>query len=290
MNGIPRQPGPMPNGVGSGQGQMQPTFPMAAPTQQPNGIPGGGPSVPGAPLQAPFQPLPPGQRPPLGPQQRVPNGMPFQSPTMAHSPSGGASQHGQTPMGLGPSPHLAHMNRGGMLPPNSMQVMNNLGATQMNTPTQSFQQIGRLPSPSVADGQNHHMKPSPSFAARLPPGGMQPGGDMREPNITHELHRLPPATLVSAKQEAGVAEKDITAYTLEEKVIFKHVLRSDEKSYNVLATHSHGGKGTSKSQCQAHATRFKQCCCRAIRIQSVHAASSSTQSAADATATWEQTK
>jgi len=224
MNGVPRQPGLM-NGVGSGQGQMQPSFPIAAPGQQPNGIPGSVPtsSVQGAPPQPPFQSLLPGQRPPpLGPQQRVPNGMPpFQSPTMAHSPTGGAPQHGQSSMSqLGPSPHLAHMNRGGMLPPNSMQGMNNQGA-QGNTPTQSFQQIGRPPSPPTTPGHNNMMtQPSPSLAARQAPSGGQPGGDVRqaqEASITSELLRLNPSVLASCKQDIGLGEKDFQACSLEEK-------------------------------------------------------------------------
>ena len=225
MNGnIPRQP-MVPNGVGSGQSQMQ--FPMTAPGQQPNGIPGsvGAPSVPGAPSQPPFQPVLPGQRPP--PQQRVPNGMPpFQSPTMAHSPTGGASQHGQAAMSqLGPSPHLAHMNRGGMLPPGGMQGMNNqasIGGPQGNTPTQSFQQVGRPPSAPPTPGQNNMMtQPSPSQASRQIPGGMPPANDMRQVSdnmLINDLIRTNPALLASCKQEAGIGEKDYQAYTPEEKV------------------------------------------------------------------------
>jgi hypothetical protein len=223
MNGVPRSV-VMSNGVGQpllpgqGPGQGPVSFPITGPGPQPNGIPGsvGPPSAPGVPTQPPnFQQLLPGQRPPpLGSQQRVPNGMPpFQSPTMAHSPAGGAQQHAQPPMGqLGPSPHLTHMGRGGMLPPNGPQVQGSMGP-QGQTPTQSFQQIGRSPSRTGTPGHNVMTQPSPSMAARQIPGGMP----QAQEQLINELYSIPPTILQTCKQDAGV-DKDLQACTLEEKV------------------------------------------------------------------------
>lgn len=245
MNGMPRQSGLLPNGMpngaplpGSGPlptgGQGPVSFSTGGSGPQLNGMPGpaSAPPAPGATPGQPqnFQPLLPGQRPPLGPQQqRGPNGIPpFPSPTMAHSPqnTGGApgQQHPQAPMNqLGPSPHLAHMNRGGMLPPNGPQGMNPAmgSAQQANTPNPAFQQLGRPLSRAATPQSNMMPNPSPSLMARQPPGPMHPGPDMRqiqENSVNNELQRIPQPILSALKQEAGLADKDLPSLTLEDKV------------------------------------------------------------------------
>ena len=234
MNGIPRQPGPlpangqMPNGIGpAGQPPVpagaQQAFNMTNAGLQPNGIP----TPQGPPGTHPVgqpqnyqQQGPPGQRP-LGPQQqRGPNGAPqFQSPTMAPSPQAQGSMPGQQPhppMGqVGPSPHMSH--RGGMPPPNGPQSMGNpsqIGSAH-HTPTQSFQQIGRPPSRQNTPSQNPmNLNPSPSMAARQPPGS-----DPRAvEHINNELSRIPPDLIASAKAEAGLGDKDFASLSLDEKV------------------------------------------------------------------------
>ena len=67
--------------------------------------------------------------------------------------------------------------------------------------------------------------PSPSMAARQPPGGMMPGNDQRQAQeasiITNEFMRIPPHLLASLKQEAGLMDKDQNSYVLDEKVNLK---------------------------------------------------------------------
>jgi hypothetical protein len=229
--------GTMPNGVATGLpqasmqvggGQPPAPFPMGVPGSQLNGI-GGPPPTPNssAPQPPNFQPMLPGQRPGMGPQRQA--GMPFQSPTMAHSPqnTGGApaqQQHSQPPMGqLGPSPHLAHMNRG-MHPPNGPQGMpqSGMGGGQpTNTPTPSLQNLGRPPSRTATPGQNSMMvHASPSMASRQPPGSMVPNADIRQQTdmINGEIQRLNNSgALAAIRQEAGMADKELSHLTLDDK-------------------------------------------------------------------------
>ncbi|GLB41577.1 hypothetical protein LshimejAT787_1001770 [Lyophyllum shimeji] len=243
--------GPMPNGVGPPQGSLQPgghnSFSMAVGAPQPNGIPGqpgqssqGGPSAPGPN----FQPLLPGQRPSIGggmpqsqppqqpAQQRGPNG-PFQSPNMAanspQNPPGQQPPHpqqqlSQPPMGQlgGPSPHLTHMNRGGMLPPN--QGMNPMNpqqgppGQQGNAPPPSQYQRSPSRAATPGQGQGGMMHPSPSIANRPPPGTgqMMPGG-MMDANLNNQLMAIPTATLSQIKQELGMDNKDLPSLTSQDK-------------------------------------------------------------------------
>lgn len=218
--------GPMPNGMPPNAlppGSMQPgapnSFQMGGPGgPQPNGI-SGPPVPPGGP-----NPNFLGQRLPLnGPQSRGPL-PPFQSPTMAHSPQGGPgpqqqpqlSQHQQPQhLGMGPSPHLMHMNRGGMLPPNVPQQGMNPG---QQTPTTSYQQLTRPPSRTATPGGSSGMPhPSPSMTARQPPGIT--GNDPRqEGSINNELMNIPASMLQQLKLEVGLTDKDLPSFSLQDKV------------------------------------------------------------------------
>ncbi|KAH7921183.1 hypothetical protein BV22DRAFT_1038942 [Leucogyrophana mollusca] len=230
MNGTQRPPpgsvppnGQTPNGVGppsmpGNQGSMQNgaqvpmPFPLPGSGPQANGghpMTSGGPPSSGAPStqQQNFaQLLPGGQR---GPQQRGPNGAaPYQSPTMAHSPQNGGGNpghpHAQAPMGqLGPSPHLAHMGRGGMPPPNS-----NMGSVP-STQTPPFSQLARSPSRPGSPGQGNMMQPSPSLMHRQTPTA--------ESNVNRDLSSLPTHTLAAIRQELGFMDRELTSLTLEEK-------------------------------------------------------------------------
>jgi hypothetical protein len=209
---LPGNPGPMQNGT---QGQVP--FSMSGAGPQTNGIPmqSGAPPPAGAnpAQQQNFSQLMPGQRP-GGPQHRGPNGVnPYQSPTMAHSPqhqggnAGPNQQHPQAPMSqLGPSPHMAHMVRGGMLPPNS-----NMGQVQ-TTQTPPFSQLGRSPSRPGTPGQGM-MQPSPSLMNRQTPVNVPDGA------LNAELGRLPTPLLTTIRQESGLSDKDLHSLTFDEKVI-----------------------------------------------------------------------
>jgi hypothetical protein len=230
INGIQRQPGAMPpngqipNGVGpaSLQGAQGPipngapgpmSFPMQGPGPQQNGIPGtpGGPPAPGSTPQQQqpgFQPMLPGQRP-GGPQQRGPNnGPPFQSPTMAPQIPGGVPGQQQPPaMGqLGPSPHLAHMPRGGnMLPPNGQQQATN----------PAFQQLQRPPS-RTASPSNMLTQVSPSMASRQTPGSMP--NTAQEASLQNELSKIPGPVLMALRHETGLGDRDVNTLSVDEKV------------------------------------------------------------------------
>jgi hypothetical protein len=101
---------------------------------------------------------------------------------------------------LGPSPHISRA----MLPPNGLQVMGNPTSMGGGQPIPgSFQQRpasrtgSPLPNPAMPQR-------SPSLAAR-----------QAEIN---DLSRIPPNLLTNLKQEAGLADKDINAMTVDEKV------------------------------------------------------------------------
>lgn len=202
--------GMIPNGTGPASlqnampnGNTALSFPLSGPGSQQNGIPGtsAGPSAPGSapPQPGNFQSLRAS-----GPQQRGPApGPPFQSPTMAHSPQtlGGGPQQQQPMSQLGPSPHMAPMQRG-MLPPNGAQ-----GSQQASNP--AFQNLQRPPSRTASPS---NMQPSPSMTARQPPSSAQ------EANLNNELSKLPPSLLTSCRQEIGLADVELTSLNLESKV------------------------------------------------------------------------
>lgn len=236
--------GPMPNGVGPSSHPMQGgpgpspgqqhqigaspmgfSMPVGGPQQQqqPNGI------IPGPP-QTPQPGL--GQNPPgYGP--RLPGPMnaaqqqrgPFQSPTMAHSPQGGigaqqsqqqppGQQQQQPPMGqLGPSPNMAPMNRGGMLPPNG----------GMN-PGQPQPQGGGPPTPGYQQGQVGHGVRSPSRAntPMMQQHGSSPLMPPRQPppgSENEELIKITPQMLAQLKQDLNIPkEVNVGMLPLNEKV------------------------------------------------------------------------
>lgn len=254
LNGIPSRPGlsftpTMPNGV---SGPMQPGGPTVFPMQSslPNGLPGQpGPPPPGsAPPAQPqaYQQLHPGQRPsisgpqqpqnpqqPLPPQgqppQRVQQNGPFQSPTMAHSPQNPPGQqppqHPQQPPPMsqlaGPSPHLQHLTRGGMHPPQGMNSMNSQQGPGPGGNSSSASGFQRSPSRSGTPGQGQGGMPlpSPSMASRQPPG--VPGITAAENHTNAELLQIPQSLLQQLKQEAGVGAKDLPSLTLSDKVGFR---------------------------------------------------------------------
>ncbi|KAL4251579.1 hypothetical protein ABKN59_006712 [Abortiporus biennis] len=200
--------GPMPNGA---------SYPTGAP--QPNGAPpsNAGPSS---------QPMLTAQRP-GGPQQRAPNGIvngPYQSPTMAHSPQNPGPSSGSQPgssMGgpMGPNPS---MNRGAMLPPNGPQS-GPMGSAQQ-TPQPAFQQISgpSASNPGSPAQAGLRTAPSPSMAARQPPG---PPNNIMQDALNAELNRINPNYIPVLKQEAGLGNKDLLSLNQEEKQRLLHLAR-----------------------------------------------------------------
>ena len=232
-NGVGPSSHPMQGGPGPSPGQQHQigaspmgfSMPVGGPQQQqqPNGI------IPGPP-QTPQPGL--GQNPPgYGP--RLPGPMnaaqqqrgPFQSPTMAHSPQGGmgaqqsqqqppGQQQQQPPMGqLGPSPNMAPMNRGGMLPPNG----------GMN-PGQPQPQGGGPPTPGYQQGQVGHGVRSPSRAntPMMQQHGSSPLMPPRQPppgSENEELIKITPQMLAQLKQDLNIPkEVNVGMLPLNEKV------------------------------------------------------------------------
>lgn len=269
MGGQPVQPGQMaqqpmqgqnfgghPNGVTT----HQPPPPQGASQQPP---PQGAPQQLGAQTisfnqatQRPFmngQPQQPGQQQPRGP---------FTSPPMAHSPQGGPaggqpSTQGppgpQAPMAqLGLSPQMTPMSRS-MLPPNGGAVA---GPMNLQNPQQAGPQFnhpqGQGPNLVAARPPSRSKPtPSPSMAARQPPGtagpqqqqqqqgamGMMPmgtigmpvmnlsmggavGGNLNPDIINHEFMSIPGMALNNLKHELGFGDKDIGALNMGDKVGF----------------------------------------------------------------------
>ncbi|KAH0836851.1 hypothetical protein J3R83DRAFT_8639 [Lanmaoa asiatica] len=203
-----------PNGLAPSSALGNPAqmpFPMVGAGPQPNGIPipSAGSTPAGANTAPPqnFTALMSGQRP-GAPQHRGQNGInPYQSPTIAHSsqnPPGNAGPNPQNPMNqLGPSPHMGHMGRGGMLPPNA-----NMGSVPP-TQTPPFSQLAR--SPSQPGSPRQMMQPSPSLMDRQTPVNPQ------ESSLNAELSRLPTNMLTSIRQELGVLDKELQSLTFDEK-------------------------------------------------------------------------
>lgn len=205
----------LPNGPGHSStlgnpGQM--SFPMVGAGPQPNGIPlpstssnqGGANPAPSQNFNTLMQAQRQG-----APQHRGPNGVnPYQSPTIAHSPQhqgGNPGPNPQNPMNqLGPSPHMAHMARAGMLPPNA-----NMGSVPP-TQTPPFSQLARSPSRPGSAGQ---MMQSPSLMDRQTPINAQ------ESSLNADLARLSTVMLTNIRQDLGVADKELQSLTFDEKVI-----------------------------------------------------------------------
>ncbi|KAH9066844.1 hypothetical protein EDB87DRAFT_1588558 [Lactarius vividus] len=213
-NGVPGSVPPLPSGQmnGIGPGGQPPPYGPPNPPSQPNGMPGptGPPGPPGH--------FPPGMgnRPPMGHQQRHPNGAPqYHSPTIAPSPQsqGGPQQPPAGPMGpLGPSP----MNRATMPPPNGPQHPQGPGSvgSAHQTPTPTYQQLVRPHSSHDTSSQNHmNPHPSPAMSGRLPPGQERPHMD----SLDAELASYPPDLMGEAKLRAGLGEKEAQSLTMDEK-------------------------------------------------------------------------
>ena len=219
-NGVPGPP-PLPtshiNGIGPGGQSLSGPHPYgpANPGAQPNGIPG----PPSAPPGAPGQPFPGGMggRPPLGPQQRLPNGPPYHSPTIAPSPQsqGNPPQPPQSAMGqLGRSPHMNAINRSAMPPPGPQQHPQGPGPGSTHpTPTPSYQQLGRPPSSHDVSSQNP-LNPhrSPALSGRIPPGQHMDNA------LDAELANYSSEVIGEAKRHAGLSDRDPQSLTPEEKV------------------------------------------------------------------------
>lgn len=221
-NGVPGPVPPLPaahmNGIGPG-GQPPslsgpPPYGPANPAGQPNGIPGPPPVPPGAP----GQPFPGGMagRPPLGPQQRLPNGPPYRSPTIAPSPQAQGNPS-QPPAGamaqLGRSPH---MNRAAMPPPNGPQHPQGPGSAHP-TPTLSYQQLNRPPSSHGQNPMNPQRSPA-LVAGRIPVGQDQHLNNA----LDNELGNYPADVINEAKRHANLSDRDPQSFTAEEKV--RHLL------------------------------------------------------------------
>jgi hypothetical protein len=216
-NGLPGAAPSLPTGQMNGIGHGgQPThYGPANPPSQPNGIPG-----PPGPPGPPGQPYPAGManRPPMGLQQRHPNGAPqYHSPTIAPSPQsqGGPQQPPAGSMGpLGPSPH---MNRAAMPPPHGPQHPQ--GGSAHQTPTPAYQQLTRPHSSHDNPSQNHmNPHPSPAMSGRIPPGQERSHMDGSHGSLDADLASFPPEILLEARQHAGVGEREAQSLTAEEKV------------------------------------------------------------------------
>ncbi|EIN06235.1 hypothetical protein PUNSTDRAFT_122080 [Punctularia strigosozonata HHB-11173 SS5] len=239
-NGYPRPPPQgAPNGIHPAGGPPPPNGaapfpPTGGQPPQPNGIVPA-PGQPGAMAQQQNypqrqvnpqragQPPPPSQQQQQQGQQQQPNGSTYPSPTMAHSPQGGA---GGAQQGPGPSP-LA--NRG-MLPPPGQQT------------------FGRPPSRAQTPGGSQHpgaggmmTQPSPSMAPRQPPGGMQ--SMVMSPHEIHAtLATIPPMAIPQLRAEAGIqGDKELQQFTPEEKGRVAALWRS--KSGGVLRNPPGGPSG-----------------------------------------------
>lgn len=232
LNGVSSPHPPTPGSAHHPHGPQPPNFnPMAQGIPRP-------PSMNGPPQPHPSNGQPSQQQRPVG----TPNhNLPFQSPTMAHSPLQPGPSGQQTPgvgpqsapMGnlSGPSPHM--VNRGAMMPPNGVPPGMGMGGMpqQPQQPGQSAPQgpnfgtsVGRPPSrTNTPQGQPGMMHSSPLMGNRQPIPPPNPTNEY----IEAEFRKLPTNTIHNAKLESGIpAEKDNAALTIAEKRrIFEHVRR-----------------------------------------------------------------
>lgn len=233
-NGIPPGPGPqnrnfavngvpppnMQNGPGSGPMLTSNSFaPHLNGIAPPPGQPGQG--------QPPFQQSQPGMQPGQRQQPPRPNGPSFQ-----HSPGMDmVTQQGQNPQHPQHPPQSGMpFNRGGPGPGGTPQMgMGGGGMMPMNhtgAGGPSFQQLARPPSRTATPGQMMMalggggpggIQQSPSLGPRTVPQQMMFPADGA---ITAELAKMPVQAMIQAKAEAGLADKDLSQMTPEEKVSF----------------------------------------------------------------------
>ncbi|KAI0676144.1 hypothetical protein C8Q78DRAFT_964327 [Trametes maxima] len=231
-NGVrpPTQNGPQPNGVvhqpppGTLPNGVQNAVPFPGNAPQPNGVPGTSAGPPGGvpPPQAngPAPQHAQGQRP-VAPQQRAPNGAPFQSPTMAHSPPNvsGGPQQGNPASGIGPVGANAPLTqmRSNMPPPPTGPMGN-----PQHTPQPQYQLVGRSPSNPGSPASALTAR-SPSLANRLTPEF-----------LNSEMSRIPPQLMAKLKQDMGpaYADKDPSTFTYEEKQQIVTMFRRTPKPPN----------------------------------------------------------
>ena len=111
---------------------------------------------------------------------------------------------------------MVHMSRGGMLPPNQGMTTQQGSSNQNNAPTPGqYPQPGQTPSRTGTPGQGQGvmMNPSPSLAARQPPGA---SGSMND--LNNLILGIPQGALLQIKTETGIPDKDIGALTHLDKV------------------------------------------------------------------------
>lgn len=115
---------------------------------------------------------------------------------------------------LGRSPHMSHMNRAAMPPPNGPQ-----GPGAAGSANHVYQQLGR--PPSRHDSSSHHPMnphPSPAMAGRVPPGQDRQHMDSPFTMLDAELAGFPPDVVGEAKLRANLGDRDAHSLTAEEKV------------------------------------------------------------------------
>lgn len=220
MNGMPRQPlpmppngGGMPNGMTGGQGM--PNGHMSFPMSNQPGHPQSGPgNTPGGPQQPHnMQGMMQGQRT-IGQSYFI-----SERVSSSRSAQGGVPQPQQPGQGMVQMPnnqHMGQMNRT-MLPPNGPPNMaNHAPGNQQQAHSPNYHQsLGRPSSRPSTPGQGVITNPSPSMTHRLPPGGAPQS--MNELNT--ELMRIPGAVLQNLKLDLMIPrEKDFTSMSPDEKV------------------------------------------------------------------------
>lgn len=263
LNGVSSPHPPTPGSAHHPHGPQPPNFnPMAQGIPRP-------PSMNGPPQPHPSNGQPSQQQRPVG----TPNhNLPFQSPTMAHSPLQPGPSGQQTPgvgpqsapMGnlSGPSPHM--VNRGAMMPPNGVPPGMGMGGMpqQPQQPGQSAPQgpnfgtsVGRPPSrTNTPQGQPGMMHSSPLMGNRQPIPPPNPTNEY----IEAEFRKLPTNTIHNAKLESGIpAEKDNAALTIAEKVRFCRYYSShnaDSSLAKNLRARSPQGRSTDRPWDPSHAS------------------------------------
>jgi collagen type III alpha len=133
---------------------------------------------------------------------------------MAHSPPGSGAPQQQFGVHVGASPHMGNMVMGRNMIPHSPMNPNTQGHTPQpgQQPMQGHNHnqftTGRPPSRTTTPADVH---PSPSLTQR------QVTGDI----INMEVLNIPNATLEVLKGELGLAGKDVSALTSNDKVRVK---------------------------------------------------------------------
>ncbi|KAF7361189.1 LisH domain-containing protein [Mycena sanguinolenta] len=137
---------------------------------------------------------------------------------MAHSPPSTDQQSGQPPHNAPPPMGQLGPPQGVMLP-SSAQLMN-----PVQTPHQAL--AGRPPSPTSTPQSGGKMNPSPSMAPRQPtvPGNVPRQSDMAV--INSALANIPLPALSRVKMELGLADKNISVLTSQDKLRIIHAHRA----------------------------------------------------------------